>query len=320
MVNRFSIKINRYKLQLGTSLIFLGIWITFFTLNPAAFSNPYIYHAMLAMTPISVILAMSITLVIICAEIDLSFPSTMAFSAFVFSSVMLSTNNAFISLLCALIAGSFIGFLNGILVAKIGLPSLITTLGSLFLWRGVIMVLSGGWGTTLGFLEGTFLHTIMVGRIGLIPVQSFWMIGFLILFWLIMNKHKLGNHILVTGDNRESARMMGINVDLIKIIVFTQAGFFASLAGIMATLEMLNFYASLGEAFFLTVLASVFIGGTSPFGGEGTIFGSFIGGLIIGLLGVGILGVGLTGFWTQLFYGLILIISLILQAVLRRTK
>lgn len=318
LVHMISSKFDRYRLQLTSLLIFLGVWGIFYIANPAAFSDPYTYHAILSLTPISVILAMAATLVIICAEIDLSFPSIMGFSAYIFTIIFLSTRNSAIALFGALAAGSVAGFLNGVLVAKVGLPSFIATLGSLFLWKGITMVCSGGWGTTLGPLRGTIIYNIMVGRVGLIPAQTFWMIGLFIFFWLILNRHKLGNHILATGDNIKSARMMGIKVEWIKIIVFTQMGFFASLAGIMDTLEMLNFYPSVGEAFFLTVLAAVFIGGTSPFGGEGTIFGSFVGGLIIGLLGVGILAAGLTGFWTQLFYGLIIITALALQVFLRK--
>lgn len=311
---------HRHRLQFSVLTIFLGIWAIFFILNPAAFTNPYTYHALLSFTPISVILAMALTLVIICGEMDLSFPSIMGFSAFIFSSILLLTGNSAIALIGALIAGSIAGFTNGVLVARLGLPSFITTLGMNFLWRGIIMVLSGGWGKTLGMVKGTFLHSIMVGRVQLIPAQAFWMVGFLVLFWLILNRHKLGNHILITGDNAESARMMGINVEWTKIIVFTQMGLFASIAGVIDSLEMLNFYPSMGEAFFLTVFAAIFIGGTSPFGGEGTIFGTFVGGLIIGILAMGILASGLTGFWTRLFYGLIIIISLILQVYLRKRK
>jgi simple sugar transport system permease protein len=319
MIRQISAKFERFRLQFSVFTIFLGIWAIFFFFNPAAFSNPYTYHAILSMTPMSVILSMSATLVIVCAEMDLSFPSVMGFSAFVFSNIVLSTGNPAIALLGALFAGAAAGFLNGVLVARVGLPSLITTLGGLFFWKGVNMVLSGGWGRTLGQVKGTFIHSLLVGRIGLIPAQGFWMVIFLIIFWLIMNRHKLGNHVLITGDNVESARMMGINVEWTKIIVFTQMGFFAALAGTMDALEMLNFYPSIGEAFFLTVLAAIFIGGTSPFGGEGTIFGSFVGGLIIGFLGVGILASGLTGFWTQLFFGLIIIVSLVLQVFLRKS-
>lgn len=320
MMSRISEFMHRHRLQFSVFTIFLGIWAIFFILNPAAFTNPYTYHALLSFTPISVILAMALTLVIICGEMDLSFPSIMGFSAFIFSSILLLTGNSAIALIGALIAGSIAGFLNGVLVARLGLPSFITTLGMNFLWRGIIMVLSGGWGKTLGMVKGTFLHSIMVGRVHLIPAQAFWMVGFLVLFWLILNRHKLGNHILITGDNAESARMMGINVEWTKIIVFTQMGLFASIAGVIDSLEMLNFYPSMGEAFFMTVFAAIFIGGTSPFGGEGTIFGTFVGGLIIGLLAMGILASGLTGFWTRLFYGLIIIISLILQVYLRKRK
>ena len=312
-------RLREYGIQISMLGIFFTIWIAFVLSNPAALLNPYLYHALLSTTPVAIILAMPLTLVVICGELDLSFPSIMGVSVLVFTIVSLSTGSWIAALLTALITGCIIGFLNGILVAKVGLPSLIATLGALYFWRGVTMVCSGGWGVPLDFLKGSFLHRILVGRIaGFIPAQSLWMIVFLILFWLILNRHKLGNHILVTGDNEEVARMMGINVKRTKIIVFIIMGFFASMAGLIDALELLNFYPSIGEAFFLNVLAAVFIGGTSPFGGEGTILGTFVGGLIVGLLGVGILAVGLTGFWTQLFFGLIIIVSLVLQVFFRK--
>ena len=98
-----------------------------------------------------------------------------------------------------------------------------------------------------------------------------------IAFWLLMNRHRFGSHVLFVGDNMDSSRMMGINVERVKTIVFMQMGFFAAFAGILSTLEVTYFWPSQGQGYLLTTLAAVFIGGTSVFGGMGTIFGTFTG-------------------------------------------
>jgi simple sugar transport system permease protein len=139
-------------------------------------------------------------------------------------------------------------------------------------------------------------------------------------FWLLMNRHRFGSHILFVGDNMESSRMMGINVERVKTIVFMQMGFFAAFAGILSTLEVTYFWPSQGQGYLLTTLAAVFIGGTSVFGGMGTILGTFAGAIIIGSLEAGIIAIGLTGFWIQLIYGLIIMVSVSIYAILLRRK
>ena len=141
-----------------------------------------------------------------------------------------------------------------------------------------------------------------------------------IAFWLLMNRHRFGSHILFVGDNMDSSRMMGINVEQVKTIVFMQMGFFAAFAGILSTLEVTYFWPSQGQGYLLTTLAAVFIGGTSVFGGMGTILGTFAGAIIIGSLEAGIIAIGLTGFWIQLIYGLIIIVSVSIYAILLKRK
>ena len=99
-----------------------------------------------------------------------------------------------------------------------------------------------------------------------------------------------------------------------------QMGLFASLAGILASLEVTYLWPSLGEGYLLRTLAAVFVGGTSVFGGVGTMFGTFIGAIIIGSLEGGIVAIGLTGFWTQLIYGLIIVVSLSIYSYFRRRE
>jgi len=299
--------------------VFAIILILFMIMAPRVFLGSNIYYSFMSTIPFMAILALALTPVIICKEIDLSFGSIMGFSGWVFVSLCASTGNPTLALVLSLLTGLLAGLLNGILVVKVGVPSLIITIGTMFFWRGLIMVCSGGIGKTLVPIKDTILLKSLVGRIGgVVPAQALWAIGLAFLFWLILNRHKFGTHIFFTGDNIESARMMGIPVNRVKMLVFAQLGFFAAFAGILVSLEALYFWTSLGEGYLLRAIAAVFLGGTSVFGGMGTIFGTFIGCIIIGSLEGGIVAVGLTGFWIEVIFGLVIVISTSVHSILRR--
>lgn len=287
--------------------------------NLRVFLSFRIYYSFMSIIPFMAILAVALTPVIICKEIDLSFPSILGFFAWVFASLSASTGNPTLALIISLITGLLAGLLNGILVVKVGAPSLIVTIGTVFFWKGLILVLSAAGGITLVPLRGTILFKSLVGRIGgVIPAQALWAVGIAFLFWLILNRHKFGSHIFFTGDNIESARMMGIPVNRVKMLVFAQLGFFAAFAGILIVLEALYHWPTTGQGFLLPTIASVFLGGTSAFGGMGTIFGTFIGAIIIGSLEGGIVAIGLKGFWIEVIFGLVIVVSVGIHTILRR--
>jgi len=313
------LKVGEFKLQWSIFAVLATIFILFMIMAPAVFFSFNIYYSFMIVIPFMTILALALTPVIICKEIDLSFGSIMGFSGWVFVSLCASTGNPTLALVLSLLTGLLAGLLNGILVVKVGVPSLIITIGTMFFWRGLIMVCSGGIGKKIVGVKGTILFQSLVGRIGgVVPAQALWAIGLAFLFWLVLNRHKFGAHIFFTGDNIESARMMGIPVNRVKMLVFAQLGFFAAFAGILVSLEALYFWTSLGEGYLLRAIAAVFLGGTSAFGGMGTIFGTFIGCIIIGSLEGGIVAVGLTGFWIEVIFGLVIVISTSVHSILRR--
>ena len=317
------------RLELSISGVLIGIFLLFLFGSPQTFSRFDIYYSFMSTIPFSGIMALAITLVIITGEMDLSFPSIMGYSAWVFSKLVnvfiekgMSPNLTIVlAVLGCFMTGLFAGALNGILVNKVRIPSLVATIGTMFFWRGLVNVCGQGFGLSLVEVSETVLFSAFVGRLGgLIPAQAIWMVVLTAGFWVLLRRHRFGSHILLVGDNVESARMMGIRVERTKMIVFMQMGFFAALAGIMASLEVTYLWPSLGEGYLLRTLASVFVGGTSVFGGVGTIFGTFIGSIIIGSLEGGIVAIGLTGFWTQLIYGLIIVVSLSIYSVFRRRE
>ena len=175
------------------------------------------------------------------------------------------SSNFFIAFALASALGMFAGLINGLLVTKIGIPSIVATIGTLYFWRGLVNVISQGSGVAIvDVADGTWHHTLFVEKLfGLIPAQFIWFIVLTALMQWVYRYHKFGNHIHFVGDNKDSSQMMGINVDNIKIIAFVQLGFFSSLAGIFTMYEMLYFWPTQGSGLMLTTLAAVFVGGTS---------------------------------------------------------
>lgn len=305
--------------QLGMMIVFFGIWLFFILSAPQTFLAPQIYYAFMATTPLFAIMALPLTMVIIAGEMDLSFPSIMAIGMVAFVFVFVPTGNVALAILAALAAGVAAGILNGGLVVGIGIPSLVATIGTQFFLRGLSLVLLQGKGATLVDARESFIYQVFVGKtIGKIPNQFWWSIAIAIVCWIILNRTRLGAHIYLIGDNEKSARLMGVNVNRTRMLVFIMMGLAAAFAGVLASLQVSFFWPSLGEGYLLSTLASVFLGGTSVFGGTGTILGTFLGAYIIGAINAGIVAIGLTGFWTELIYGLIIVISVSMHVIMQR--
>jgi simple sugar transport system permease protein len=312
--------LRTHALQIGILGVALVIWLTFVIGAPRAFLSPQIYTAYMSTTPFFALIALPLTLVIISGEIDLSFGSIMTFGMLAFSQTYNASHNGILAVVACLLAGTVAGLLNGGIVVGFGIPSLVATLGTQFFWRGLVNVVTGGNGAALTPFNGSILHQALVGHVlsDFLPAQMVWTVIMAVLMWVLLNRHRFGAHVYLVGDNVESARLMGVNVARTKIIVFGLVGFASAFAGLVVSLQLLYYWPTLGDGYLLNTLASVFLGGTSVFGGSGTIFGTFVGAFIIGAINAGIVAVGLAGFWTQLIYGLIIVISVALQMFISR--
>lgn len=319
---------RRNALQLGIAAVLVVLIIFFMVAAPGTFLAANIYQAIAGTVPIFGIVALSLTMVIIAGEIDLSFPSIMAIGTVAFlevynrciESLQLDPGLAVLLAFIACLASGFIaGLINGVIIVKIGIPSLIATIGTQFFWRGVVLVVrEGSSSASLVEQKKSWLGQILVTKVEGWPVQIIWYILIALVVWLILNRHRFGAHVYLIGDNVDSARLMGINVDRVRMLLFAYVGLAAAFAGIIASLHVSNFFTTLGEGHLLTSLASVFLGGTSVFGGTGSVFGTFIATLIISFIRPGIVAIGWTGFLTELIYGLIITMSVAMHMILRR--
>lgn len=314
---------NCYRRQVLVTLALTALWAVFTLASPAAFTGIRIYRSFMSTIPVTLILTLGMTLLVILGEMDLSFPSVSAAAAFVFASLYAKAGwPPAAAMALALASGAAMGLFNGFLVVKVGVPSIIATIGTQFFWRGLILLAADGLAIALSAIRGHWIHSLFVGRLGPweIPAQALWGLSVAIVLGLILNRHPFGDAILFIGDNRKTAEMMGIPVDRVRMATFTLMGFLAAFAGLLATLELNNWWPTQGEGYMLLVFAAVFVGGTSAYGGQGTVYGSFVGAILIGIIEAGIVSAGLVGFWTRFIHGLVIILSVSAYAAMARWR
>jgi len=301
--------------------ILLATLAVFVAANPRTFLAAPIYLAFLSTIPFTAIIALGMTLVIIAGQIDLSFPSVMALSGLVFATILPATGSGALALVAALACGGLMGLGNGLLVAGIGVPAIIATLGADFFWRGLTMLASDGLARSLVAFRDSPVHALLVGRLfGVIPAQALWLAGIAALVWLLYHRHVFGDALRFVGDNPEAAAMTGVPVRRTKTLAFVLLGLLAAFSSCLVCMEMGTWWPTQGEGYLLLVFASVFAGGTSVFGGEGTVFGTLIGAVLIGIIEAGVVSSGFSGFWTRLIYGLVVLGSVSVYAVLLRSR
>jgi simple sugar transport system permease protein len=223
----------------------------------------------------------------------------------------------FLALVPALALGVLVGAVVGVLVTYAGLSSLVATVGMNFLLRGIINMGTEGIAIQFPQMREMALWNLFAGRIENFPwirnfpVHMLWALLFILIGWVLFNRHRFGAHVQLVGDNADSATEMGINAFRVKIAAYIFMGIGATLAGILSVLVNQTWWPTTGDGLLLPTLAAVFVGGTPTWGGIGTVIGSSIGAGIISFIETGIVAAGLTGYVTQFFYGLVIIVALL---------
>ena len=312
--------LHRYRLQMGISGLLAGLLMLFTAASPQTFLAGRIYISFLSTIPFIGILALGLTFLVIAGELDLSFPALMAISGFAFAETFLATTSPWLGFAAALAVGGVGGLLNGLIVVKIGVPSIIATIGTQFFWRGLAALLASGLARNISTIRETAFHHLLVGRIGAIPAQAIWFVILAMAMALVLNRHAFGEMVLFIGDDIRSARLNGVDTDRIRLLLFVLMGLLSAFVSVLVCLEMGNWWPTQGEGYMLLVFAAIFIGGTSVFGGRGTLYGSVIGAIIIGIIEAGIISAGFSGFWTRLVHGFIIVASVSVYATIFRSR
>lgn len=310
---------RRYASQIGITVAFVLLWLIFFVMAPMTFGSDRIYLSYAQTVPYFAIVAMALTMVIVAGDIDLSFPSIMALGMVGFVWTWEATGNVALSAIASLAVGAGAGLFNGLVVTVVGLPSLVVTIGTQFLFRGLVLVLVGGKSFALASTRGDPTRDFLVGKTALgIPMEFWWLVLVTVVAWLLLNRHRLGQNTYVIGDNKQAAALMGIPIQRTRILLFVLTGLTAALAGMLNSLQIVNFYPGMGDGYLLPTLAAVFVGGTSVFGGRGSIYGTLVGAFMIGGIQAGIVAAGLTNYLEQFIYGAVILIAVSIHAILQR--
>ncbi len=260
------------------------------------------------------IVAIVVGMLMISGEFDLSVGSILVFTSYIFITLFHAGVHILLSLIITLIAGGFVGYINGIITVKARIPSFITTLGAMLLWRGVTMLLSGGLQQGLVLTENPVMYKAITGVVGkIMPAQFLWFIGITVIITLIMHFHKFGNWIFTTGDNKMAARAMGINTDRIKVVCFTVVGIAVAFAGVMQMFRSETFSARAGDGWELKAIAAAVVGGTALTGGMGTMMGVFWGALVIAIIENGLIFMRIQYWWTFTIFGVIIVSTAIIS-------
>jgi simple sugar transport system permease protein len=300
--------------------VLLILVVVFMIAAPEVFLGYRIYMSFLSTVPPLLVLAVALTLVIAAGEIDLSFPSVIALSGWVLGYFIHDLALPWIGFVLALASGALVGYVNGILIARVGIPSIIATLATQFLWGGLTTVLSQGLSYSLGDVDQLLLWRLLVGRIGPFPVQAIWALAVAAALWLVLNRRRFGEHLLFIGDNARVAEVVGVNVRREKIRMFVLMGVMAAFASVLLTLENKNFFNTQGGGYLLEVMAAVFIGGTSVFGGKASVVGTVAGSFIIGMVEAGLVATGLQGFWVRAVVGIVFLAAVVGHLVIEEPE
>ncbi len=315
-------KLATYR-GISTLFVFVVIVMVFAFLTPnRLFVDPRNLIMLARHMPELGVVALGIGMLMICGEFDLSIGSILPLSSYIFTCQLVGGMNPILALLVALAAGAAMGLVNGLIVTRTGISSFITTLGAMMFWRGVLYLWARG--ATIAIhayvLTGSALDRALIGTIGFVPVQIIWFVLFAVIFGLLLHRHKFGNWIYSTGDNKEAARAMGINTDMVKILCFVIVGLLAAFGGVMQTVRVKTFSPRAGDGWELRVIAAVVVGGTSLRGGVGSMTGIILGSLIIVVITNAITLLRLPFGWTFVVFGSIIVLSVLLDRFIERIR
>jgi ribose/xylose/arabinose/galactoside ABC-type transport system permease subunit len=302
-------------------LIFLVVLMAIFaTMEPRFLSSVNLFNVMKQVSIVG-LLAVGMTFVILTAGIDLSVGSLLALCGLAAAAVAKGgLENRFsvgagaeaagygweLALLAALAVGLAGGFLQGFAITRLKVPPFVVTLGGMSAFRGAALLVAGG-GPISGFApDYTWWGQ---GRIGPVPVPVIIFIAFAILAHVVLRYTRYGRQVYAVGGNPEAARLSGLNVRRVTLSVYVIMGFFAGLGAFVLSARLNSAEAVAGTGYELTVIASVVIGGTSLFGGAGSIFGTVIGTILIGVLLNGLVLMNVSSYIQQIIIGIIIVLA-----------
>jgi ribose transport system permease protein len=276
------------------NIIYIGFAVIFvifaLTLNDKGFLDPNNLLNIVRQTAMIAVMAIAMTFVLSAGEIDLSV-GAVAGLASVTTAMAIDAGGIVFGIGAGLATGIAVGIFNGLLTTRIGIPSFLTTLAMMGIAKGVAMWISDT--SAVPIIEPAYSWLFGGGSIGIIPVLLIWMVTLGVIGQFVLKRTSFGRRVLATGGGETAARYSGIDTASIKFRVLIMSSMAAALAGMLYAGRLQSGRFQLGEGDELSVIAAAVLGGTSLFGGYGTVIGTIVGALMIGLINNGLILMGL---------------------------
>jgi ribose/xylose/arabinose/galactoside ABC-type transport system permease subunit len=257
------------------------------------------------------IMGVAMTFLITAQELDLSVGSIYGLCSLTMAVIAQKFDlNLWLCLGLVLVLAAAIGIVNGLITTRGRIPAFIVTLGLLYILRGIALIESP-W--PISGLENPSFFATLDGKIGGVPVQIFWMLGFVVVGSLVLRRMTFGYHVRATGSNRAAAQLSGIRVQRVKVTAFVLTAVASGFAGAMSFAHLGSASPLAGTGYELNVIAAVVIGGTALFGGEGTVIGTFLGAALLTIMRNGLVQLGGEGRLQDAFLGGIIIVAVLIH-------
>ena len=306
-LKRLAASWRQYVIYFGFFAIFLIFAVTLFDkgfLDPNNLLNITRQTAMIA------VMAVAMTFVLAAGEIDLSIGAVAGLTT-VTTAMAIDLAGPFVGVCAGLATGLAVGIFNGLLTTRVGIPSFLTTLAMLGIAKGVAMWISGT--AAIPILAPTYSYIFGGGNIGPVPTLLVWMLLFGVVGHLVLRRTGFGRRVLATGGNETAARYSGVDTRGIKMRVLMLSSMAAAVAGMLYAGRLQSGRFQLGEGDELSVIAAAVLGGTSLFGGAGTVVGTIMGALMIGMINNGLILMGLEFSQQLIARGAIIILAVALS-------
>ncbi len=302
------------ELSLILVLLIFGIFMSL--VSPVFLTWPNLEAILLSLS-VEATIAVGMVILLISGGLDLSVGSTLGLTGVVAGLVLTAGLPAPVAILSGLLAALGVGLVNGLLVSKMKINPFITTLGMMITIRGLLLVLAQG-RAVLNLAQS--FTVIGQGRLFSVQYPIFVMLALVLAGDLLMRNARFFRQSYYIGGNEKAARLSGINVDLVKIINYCIVALLAGVAGLLITARFGSASVTVGSGVELRVITATIIGGASLNGGEGSVFGAFLGALFMAVLANALNLMGVDVYWQNLVTGLILIIAVVVDVINERRK
>ena len=257
------------------------------------------------------IIAFGMTYAITSGGFDLSVEAVMGLTSVIIA-MLIPSMGFTVAIIVAILASCFVGLINGILITKLGINPLITTLSMQAILRGAALLITDGRQVVIA--QKSFMNVGATKMLG-IPTPIIYMVVLFAIFYIILNQTTFGRHVAASGSNEQAARMSGLNITVIKTVVYILVAFSASIVGVIRTSQALIGIPTMAPGFTLNVLTIAILGGTSLAGGKGNLIGTFFAAIFISMIYYGLNLLNVQIFYQFLSVGIVLLFALFIDGL-----